>query len=69
MKALPIGSIVVPFCGLYLGSYNVIPKRNYYGAYGIQHQEKEPHLLGSFADALDAPAAKRPRAPGTAGGL
>ena len=31
---LPIGSGVVPFCGLYLGSYKVIPKRNYYGAYG-----------------------------------
>ena len=34
---LPIGSIVVPFWGSYLESYNymVIPKRNYYGAYGI----------------------------------
>ena len=31
---LPIGSIVVPFCGLDLGSYKVIPKRNYYGACG-----------------------------------
>ena len=30
---LPIGSIVVPFCGLYLGSYKVIPKGIYYGAY------------------------------------
>ena len=29
----PMGSIVVPFYGLYLGSYKVIPKRNYYGAY------------------------------------
>ena len=26
--------MVVPFCALYLGSYKVIPKRNYYGAYG-----------------------------------
>ena len=31
---LAIGSMVVPFCGWYLGSYRVIPKRNYYGAYG-----------------------------------
>ena len=29
--ALPTGSIIVP--GLYLGSYKVIPKRNYYGTY------------------------------------
>ena len=28
---LRIGSIVVPCCGLFLGSYKVIPKRNYYG--------------------------------------
>ena len=27
---VPIGSIVVPFCGSYLESYKVIPKRNYY---------------------------------------
>ena len=31
---LPIVSMVVPFCGSYLGSYKVVPKRNYYGAYG-----------------------------------
>ena len=31
---IPRGSIVVPFCGSYLESYKVIPKRNYYGAYG-----------------------------------
>ena len=31
---LPIGSIVVPCCGFYLGSYKVVPKRNYYGADG-----------------------------------
>ena len=30
---LPIGSKVVPFCGLYLESYKVTPKRNYFGAY------------------------------------
>ena len=28
-KTLPIGSELVPFCGLYLESYKVIPKRNY----------------------------------------
>ena len=33
-SGLPIYSIVVPFCGSYLGSYKVIPKRNYYGACG-----------------------------------
>ena len=31
---LLIGSIVVPFCGLYLESYKVLPKRDYNGAYG-----------------------------------
>ena len=34
VKGLPRGSIVVPFCGSYLESYKLIPKRNYYGAYG-----------------------------------
>ena len=34
LKGVPIGSIVVPFWGSYLGSYKVIPKRNYFGAYG-----------------------------------
>ena len=29
-----IGSIVVPFWGSYVGSFQVIPKRNYFGAYG-----------------------------------
>ena len=33
-ETLRIGSIVVPFCGSYWGSFKVIPKRNYYGAYG-----------------------------------
>ena len=28
------GSPKGPVCGLYLGSYQVIPKRNYYGAHG-----------------------------------
>ena len=30
----PIGSLVVPYGGSYLGSYKVNPKRNYNGAYG-----------------------------------
>ena len=30
--ARPIGSIIVPFCGLYLRSYKTIPKTNYNGA-------------------------------------
>ena len=35
-QGVPIGSILVPCCGLYLGSYNkVSPKRNYYGACGV----------------------------------
>ena len=33
-EPLPRGSIVVPFRGSYLESRKVIPKRNYYGAYG-----------------------------------
>ena len=34
IDSLPVGSIVVPFCDLYLGSYKVIPKRSYNGANG-----------------------------------
>ena len=34
LRSLPIGPIVVPFWGSYLESYKVIPKSNYYGAYG-----------------------------------
>ena len=30
-----MGSIVVPFCDAYLGSYKVAPNRNYFGAYGL----------------------------------
>ena len=29
----PTGSMIVPFCGSYVGSYKVTPKRNYNGAY------------------------------------
>ena len=36
LVALPIGSLVVPFCGLYLDPYKAIPKRNYLGAYGYE---------------------------------
>ena len=32
--ALPIGPMVVPFGGSYFGFYKVIPRRNYYGAFG-----------------------------------
>ena len=35
-KRIRRGSIVVPFCGLHVGFYEVIPKRNYYGAYGCR---------------------------------
>ena len=31
---VPIGPKVVPFWGSYLEFYKVIPKRNYFGAYG-----------------------------------
>ena len=31
---LPMGPQAVPFYGLYLEPYKVIPKRNYFGAYG-----------------------------------
>ena len=33
-QTLPIGPQVVPFCGLCLESYKVLPKRNYLGAHG-----------------------------------
>ena len=50
---VPIGSIVVPFCGLYLGSYKVIAKRIYYGAYGyrisLRVQVEGLGLLGAYA--------------------
>ena len=39
-KSIPIGSIVVPVCGSYLGSYKDIPSRNYHGAYGTIEQHK-----------------------------
>ena len=51
---VPIGSIVVPCCGLYLGSYKVIAKRNYYGAYGygiplrVQVEGLGSWAIGSF---------------------
>ena len=35
IRCYSMSSIVVPFCGLHLGSHKVIPKSNYYGAYGI----------------------------------
>ena len=31
-----LGSIVVPFWGSYVESYKAVPKRNYYGAYGLR---------------------------------
>ena len=34
VSRLPIGPKVVPFWGSYLEFYMVIPKRNYFGAYG-----------------------------------
>ena len=36
---IPIGSKVVPVCGLNLGSYKVTPKRNYFGAYGYGYMD------------------------------
>ena len=44
---LPTGSIVVPFWGLYLGFYKVIPNRTYYGAYGLL--PLPPHSAGGEA--------------------
>ena len=40
LRLVPIRSRVVLFCGSYLGSYKVIPKRNYYGAYGYASTTK-----------------------------
>ena len=42
---IPIGPKVVPFWGSYLEFYKVIPKRNYFGAYGYA----ERALCGAFA--------------------
>ena len=44
-----MGSIVVPFRGLYLGlgSSKVLPKRNYYGAYGYRANCTETMLASS----------------------
>ena len=39
-RAIPIGSIVVPFWGSYLESYKVFPRRNYYGAYGYPDETR-----------------------------
>ena len=35
LGCIPIGPIVVPFWGSYIEYYKVIPKRNYFGAYGV----------------------------------
>ena len=43
--------MVVPFWGSYLESYKVIPKRNYYGAYGYANQ-KESVLRGPQVSVL-----------------
>ena len=34
-RGLPIGSIVVPFCGSYLGSYKVVPKKELRWGLGV----------------------------------
>ena len=34
LRTIPIGPIAVPFGGSYLEFYKVIPKRNYFGAFG-----------------------------------
>ena len=46
----PIGSMVVPFCGLYVGSYKVLPSRNYYGAHGYRLRLlRIPNLLEGWS--------------------
>ena len=65
--SLSMGSIVVPFCGLYLGSYKVIPKRNYLGAYGylnLNQTSSEPERYTTQAQNLN-PKAKAPHKPQT----
>ena len=44
-KTLPVGSTVVPSCGLHLGSKKVIPKPNYYGACGYGNLSAAPSYL------------------------
>ena len=44
---VPIGSIVVPFCGSYLGCYKVIPKRSYVEPVGkptLSQKAGKPHF-------------------------
>ena len=41
LGGIPTGSKVVPFCGLYFGSYKATPKRNYFGAYGIVYRIRD----------------------------
>ena len=50
-QSLSIGSIVLPFCVLYLGSYKVLPKSNYYGAYmGILSPHHGGHEVAKRVD-------------------
>ena len=58
----PRGSIVVPFWGSYLiESYKVIPKRNYWGAYG----QTPRHFRECGQEALGATAAREGAQGGT----
>ena len=45
--------MVVPFGGSYLEPYKVIPKRNYYGAYGYR-VSKCAHFSGQLSYACNA---------------
>ena len=47
-RLLPMGSTVVPFGGSSIDSCKVLPKRNYYGAYGYLHGCKETGLWSTM---------------------
>ena len=56
LQDLPIGPIVVPFWGSYVESYKVIPKKNYYGAYGQPRPTQS--RIDQLLDALCTPSGR-----------
>ena len=47
---LPIGCMVVLFCGSYLGSFKVIPKQNHNGAHGYRRNPSQDFKSAFLAD-------------------
>ena len=51
-RVYPKASIVVPYCGSDLESYQLIPKRNYYGASG--YYSRSPKVGNPIASILQS---------------